>query len=107
MVLFLIISTILSFETRFGIHNTMQYIDNWLGDSILVGSAYKIIWVEPLFRLSYFQLVSLIMIQIRSGSVSSYTSPYVCCTFCAVGGTVLPHLLMGNTVPERTCQRWI
>ena len=68
----------------------------------MVGSAYKMIGVEPLFRLSYFQLVSLIMIQIRSGSVSSYTSPYVCCTFCAVGGTVLPHLLLGETFPENT-----
>ena len=47
------------------------------------------------------------MSHIRSGYVSCYTSLYVCCTFCAVGATVLTHLLMSKTVPERTCQRWI
>ena len=85
----------------------MQDINNWLGDYILVGSAYKMIGVEPLFRFSYFQVVSLITSQIRSGSVSCYMSFYVCCTFCAVGGKVLPNLLMRETVPVRTCHLWI
>ena len=107
MVLFLFLSNILYFKTRFYHDVTMQHIDNCLVDSILVGSEYKMMGVEPLFRFSYFQVVTSIMIQIRSGSVSCYTSLYVCCTFCDVGGTVLPHFLMGDTVPERTYQRRI
>ena len=58
--------------------------------------------VEPLFRLSYFQVVSWIMIQIRSGSVSCCMSLHICCTFCAVGVTVLNHLLLDKTVPEKS-----
>ena len=87
--------------------SSLQDIDNWLGYSILVGSAYKIIGVWPLFRFSDFQVVLWILRQNWSGSVSCYTSIYVCCTFCAVGGTVFPQLLMGENVPEKTCQRWI
>ena len=58
MVLLLFISTILYFETSFDYDDTMQDIDNWFGYSILVGSAYKMIGVEHLFRFSYFQLLS-------------------------------------------------
>ena len=43
MVLFSFLSTILYFETRFDYEDTMQDIDNWLGDSILIGSVYKMI----------------------------------------------------------------
>ena len=58
MVLFLFLSTSIYLDTRFDYDDTMQDIDKWLGDSILVGSAYKMIQVEPLFRFSYFQVVS-------------------------------------------------
>ena len=58
MVLFSFLSTILYFETIFDYDNTMQDIDNWLVDSILVGSSYKMVGIEPLFRFSYFQVVS-------------------------------------------------
>ena len=58
MVLFSFLSTIFCFETRFDYGNTMQDIDKWLGDYRLVGSAYNMIGVEPIFRFSYFQLVS-------------------------------------------------
>ena len=101
MVFFLFLSTILYFDTRFDYDFTMQDIDTCLEDSILVGYAYKMMGVEPLFRFSYFQVVTSIMSQIRSGSVSYYTSLYVCCTFCAVGDILLHHLLMGETVTER------
>ena len=57
MVLFSFLSNILYFETRFDYENNMQDINNWLGDSILVGSAYNMIGVEPLFRFRYFQVV--------------------------------------------------
>ena len=107
MVLFSFLSTILYFDTRFDYDFTMQDIDTCLEDSILVGYAYKMMGVEPLFRFSYFQVVTSIMSQIRSGSFSCYMSLYVCCKFCAVGGTVLPRLLMGDTGPERTYHRSI
>ena len=35
----------------------VQSVDNWLVDSILVGSAYMMIGVETIFRFSYFQVV--------------------------------------------------
>ena len=57
MVLFLFLSDILYFKTRFNYEYAMQYIDTWLEYSILVGSAYKMIGVEPLFRFRYFQVV--------------------------------------------------
>ena len=104
MVFFSFFSTILYFETGFDYDVTMQDIDKRLGDSILVCYVYKIMGVELLFSFSYFQVVTSIMSQIRSGYVSCYTSIYVCCTFCAVGVIVLPHLLMGKTLPERTYQ---
>ena len=50
-------STILYFKTVFDYDATMQDIDNWLVDSILVGSAYNMIGLEPLFGFIYFQLV--------------------------------------------------
>ena len=55
MVLFLFLSTILYFETIFDYDNTMQDIDNCLGDSILVGSEYKMMGVEPLLGLVTFK----------------------------------------------------
>ena len=58
MVLFSFLSNILYFETRFDYSNTMQDIDNCLGDYRIVGSAYKMMGVEPIFRFSYFQVVS-------------------------------------------------
>ena len=38
----------------------VQDIDNWLGYSILIGSAYKITidWGRTSFRFSYFQVLS-------------------------------------------------
>ena len=45
MVMFLCLSTILYFENIFDYDDTMQDINNWLGDSILIGLAYKIIVV--------------------------------------------------------------
>ena len=44
----------------------VQGIDNWLVDSVLIGSAYKITIdrVRTYFRFSYFQVLSLIMIQV-------------------------------------------
>ena len=62
MVLFSFISTILYFDTRLYYDVTMQDINNCLGYSILVGSTYNMIRVEPLFRFSYFQVVTSIMI---------------------------------------------
>ena len=97
--LFCFLSNIIYFETIFDYDVTMKNIDNCLRDSILVGFSHNIMEVEPLFRCSYFQVVTSIMRHIRSGRVSCYTSLYVCCTFCDVGGTVLPHLLMGENVP--------
>ena len=41
MVFFSFISTILYFETIFDYAVTMPDIDNCLGDSVLVGSSYK------------------------------------------------------------------
>ena len=60
MVLFLFLSTILYFETIFDYDDTIQDIDNWLVDSILIGSAYKITFyrVRTSFRFSYFHIVS-------------------------------------------------
>ena len=58
MMFFSFLSTILYLETSFDYDDTMQDIDNWLGDSILIGPAYNMIGVEPLFRFSYFQVVS-------------------------------------------------
>ena len=107
MVLFSCLSTILYFETIFDYDVTMQDINNCLGDYILLVSAYKMMGVDTIFRFSYFQVVMSITSQIRFGYVYCYTSLYVCCTFCAVGGTVLPHLLMFETVTERTYQRRI
>ena len=59
MVLFLFISTILYFETRFYYDDTMQDINNWLVDSILIGSSYKVTIdiARASFRFSYFQVV--------------------------------------------------
>ena len=37
---------------------SLQDIDNWLGDFILVGSAHKMIGVENIFMFGYFQVVS-------------------------------------------------
>ena len=54
MMFFSFLSTILYLETSFDYDDTMQDIDNWLGDSILVGSAYKMIGVEPLLGLVTF-----------------------------------------------------
>ena len=107
MVVFLFLSTVLYFNTIFDYDITMQYINNCLGDSILVGSAYNMMGVEPIFSFTYFQLVTSIISQIRSGSVSCYTSLNFRCTFCAVCGRVLPHLMMGKTIPEKTYQRRI
>ena len=45
MVMFLCLSTILYFENIFDYDDTMQDINNWLGDSILIGLAYKMIVV--------------------------------------------------------------
>ena len=50
-----ILSTILYFETIFDYDDTMNDINNRLGDSILVGSAYKMIGVEPLLGLVTFK----------------------------------------------------
>ena len=57
MVLFLFLSTTLLFETEFDYGNTMQYIDYWLGDCILIGSAYNIqlIGIEPFLGLVTFK----------------------------------------------------
>ena len=107
MVLFLFLSNILYFYNRFYFAITLQDIDNCLGDSILLGSVYKMMGVEPLFRFIYFQVVTSILSQIRSCSVSCYMWLYVCSTFFAVVGTVLPHLLMGKNVPERMYQHRI
>ena len=59
MVLFSFLLTILYFETRFDYDDNMQDIYNWLGDSILIGSAYKmtIDMGTICFRFSYFQVV--------------------------------------------------
>ena len=54
VVLFLFLLTILYFETRFDYEDNMQDINNWLGYSILVCSAYKIIGVEPFLGLVTF-----------------------------------------------------
>ena len=58
MGLFSSLSTILYFDTIFDFNDTMQDIDNCLGDYIIVVSAYKMMGVERLFRFSYFQVVS-------------------------------------------------
>ena len=52
MMLFLFFLTIIYFENIFDFDYTMQDIDNWLGYSILVGFAYKMMGVEPIFRFS-------------------------------------------------------
>ena len=59
MVLFSFLLTILYFETRFDYDDNMQDIYNWLGDSILIGSAYKmtIDMGTIFFRFSYFKVV--------------------------------------------------
>ena len=60
MVLFLFLSTIFYFETRFDYDDNMQDTDNWLEDFILIGSAYKmtIDRGRTSFRFSSFQVVS-------------------------------------------------
>ena len=57
---FSFLSNILYFETIFDYDNTMQDINNWLGYSLLIGSAYKILIDRgrTSFRLTYFQGVS-------------------------------------------------
>ena len=54
MVLFSFLSAIICFNTIFDYEDTMQDIDNWLGDYILVGSTYDMRGVEPVFRFIYF-----------------------------------------------------
>ena len=60
MVLFSFLSNILYFETIFDYDDTMKDTDNWLGDSILIGYAYKISidTGRTYFRFSYFLVVS-------------------------------------------------
>ena len=60
MVLFSFLSTILYFDTRFDYDDTMQDIDNWLGYSILIDSAYDMTVDRgrTYFRFICFQLVS-------------------------------------------------
>ena len=59
MELLLFLSTIIYLETIFDYDDTMQDINNWVGDSILIGYAYKMTVDRgrTSFRFSYFQVV--------------------------------------------------
>ena len=60
MALLLFLSTIIYLETIFDYDDTMQDINNWVGDSILIGYAYNMTVDRgrTSFRFSYFQVVS-------------------------------------------------
>ena len=60
MELLLFLSTIIYLETIFDYDDTMQDINNWVGDSILIGYAYKMTFDRgrTYFRFICFQLVS-------------------------------------------------